>query len=164
MVEKSNDHQIFDRPLSEQRIAKILVYHLQKLGYRAIIEFVVNNRFLDLEKLTGKNVSKVRIDVAAVKHNKIIFVEVENGFWMTHPLLYQNLANQVFLAYPAETEALTDEEQFKIAQKYGIGILKISSIGSITSILKSKEKQLPIEVQKALLALFNKRYNAIHKK
>jgi hypothetical protein len=162
--QKDENVKTFNDPLSERRIARILEHHLQNLGYKVICEFVVNDRFLDLQSLTKKNTIKVRIDVAALKNNKLIFIEVENGLWMTHPLLYNNLAHRVFLAYPAEVSALTDNEQIKIAKEYGIGILKVSSIGSITPVLKPEEKEIPPEIDNTLIALFEKRYQKIKKR
>ena len=143
--------------LSERRIANYLVHHLGKLGYQSLKEFVLTEKYFDIEKLTGKKISKVRIDVAAVKDGKITFIEVENGLWSTHPLLYRNFAHRVFVAYPAEVNTPTDLEQIKLAKSEGIGVIKVLSIGSIIPIVKPLECNIPKTTSEAIISLFNKR-------
>ena len=110
-----------------------------------------------MKQLTSKEVSKVRIDVAAIKDDKIIFIEVENGLWVTHPLIYRNFAHRVFLAYPAEIKNPTDEEQIKLAKSEGIGIIKVSAIGSITSLVKPLDYEIPAPLSKAIISLFKQK-------
>jgi hypothetical protein len=108
---KPNQRRPKKQALSEKEMAQILVKQLKRLNYRATTELVLNDSFFDIRGLTQKDYSKVRIDVAAYKE-KITFIEVENGLWITHPLLYLNFAHRVILAYPAEATAPTDQQQF----------------------------------------------------
>ena len=143
--------------LSEKNIAEVLLHHLSNLDYHATTELVLNSNHFDIQKLTGKELEKVRIDVAAYKDEKIIFIEVENGLWLTHPLLYRNFAHNILLAYPAENTALTDEEQIEYAKQKGIGIISVSTIGSVTSILRPKDQEIPEQLSKAIISLIDKR-------
>lgn len=146
-----------EKILNEREIANVLVHHLTNLGYQTKTEFVLNNSYFNIKQLTNKEVSKVRIDVAAVKDDKITFIEVENGLWITHPLIYRNFAHRVFLAYPAENENPTDEEQIKFAKSEGIGIIKVSAIGSITPLVKPLDYEIPAPLSNAIISLFNEK-------
>ena len=143
--------------LSEKQIARVLVYHLEKLGYHAVTELVLNDAHLNIRKITGRELTKVRIDVAAMKGDKILFIEVENGLWATHPLLYRGFAQRVFLACPEENNTPTDEEQLALAKSEGIGVLKVSNIGTIISILEPEEKYISPYVAKTVKSLLQKR-------
>ncbi|MHA1185915.1 MAG: hypothetical protein ACTSSK_03435 [Candidatus Heimdallarchaeota archaeon] len=143
--------------LSEKNIADVLLHHLSNLCYQATTELVLNSKHLDIQGLTGKELEKVRIDVAAYKDEKISFIEIENGLWLTHPLLYRNFAHNTLLAYPAENTALTDEEQIEYAKLKGIGIVSVSTIGSVTSILRPKDQEISEQLTKAIISLIDKR-------
>ena len=56
--------------LSERKIADILTVHLERLGYIVVKELVLNNSLFDIKALTKRDISKVRIDVAAYKDGK----------------------------------------------------------------------------------------------
>ena len=145
--------------LNEREIANYLILHLTELGYIALKEFVLTDKYFDIEKLTGKKISKVRIDVAALKDEKITFIEIENGLWSTHPLLYRNFAHRVFVAYPAEANNPTDHEQIKLAKSEGIGVIKVSSIGSVISVIKPIEFSVPKVTSETIVSLFNRRFS-----
>ncbi len=143
--------------LSEKKIGQVLLHHLTNLDYQVTTELVLNSNHFDIQGLTGKELDKVRIDVAAHKNGKITFIEIENGLWLTHPLLYRNFAHNVLLAYPVENTALTDDEQIKYAEKKGIGIVSVSTIGSVTSIVRPIEQEIPEQLSKAIISLLDKR-------
>jgi hypothetical protein len=143
--------------LSEKEMTYVLILHLQKLGYIAVSELILDSSLFDISKLVEKNISKVRIDVAAYKDNKIIFIEVENGLWLTHPILYRELAHILFLAYPAEFNSPTDNEQILLAKRKGIGIISVTINGSIKTILRPVEHQLSDSHTKAIISLIDKR-------
>ncbi|NHJ04193.1 MAG: hypothetical protein EAX90_05180 [Candidatus Heimdallarchaeota archaeon] len=146
-----------EKILNESEIANVLIHHLTNLGYQTKTEFVLNNSYFNIKQLTNKEISKVRIDVAAVKDDKIIFIEVENGLWITHPLIYRNFAHRVLLAYPAENENPTDDEQIKLAKSEGIGIIKVSAIGSITPLVKPLDYDIPTSLCNAIISLFKEK-------
>jgi hypothetical protein len=143
--------------LSEKEIAYVLILHLQKLGYIAVSELVLDSSLFEISKLVEKNISKVRIDVAAYKDNKITFIEVENGLWLNHPILYRKLAHILFLAYPAEFNSPTDNEQILLAKRKGIGIISVTLNGSIKTILRPVEHQLSDRQTKVIISLIDKR-------
>ncbi len=151
-TKKKNKHL-----LSEREIARVLIYHLEKLGYHAVTELVLNDAHLNIKKITGKNLTKVRIDVAAVKGDIITFIEVENGFWATHPLLYRNFAHRVFLAYPAESNTPTDAEQLQLAKSQGIGVIKVSTIGTLLPVLDPVDIEISHYIRNAIKSLIQKR-------
>jgi hypothetical protein len=139
--------------LSERKIADILTVHLERLGYLTVKELVLNSSLFDIRAITKRNISKVRIDVAAYKDGKIIFIEVENGLWLTHPLLYRDFAHRVFLACPISDETPTDSEQISMAKVYGIGILKISELGTIMPILSPVDYDIPPIIANPIISL-----------
>ncbi|NHJ47352.1 MAG: hypothetical protein FK733_06135 [Asgard group archaeon] len=159
MIEE-NDKNKNDKvkSLSEKEIAYTLLLNLQKLGYTAVTELVLNDLKFDIPKLVGKNISKVRIDLAAHKNEKITFIEVENGLWITHPQIYRKLAHILFLAYPAEYNSLTDEEQILFAKSKGIGIITVTANGSIKTTLKPIEHEIPIHLAKSIISLIDKKW------
>jgi len=139
--------------LSERKIADILTVHLEQLGYLVVKELVLNSSIFNIREITKRDISKVRIDIAAYKDGKITFIEVENGLWLTHPLLYRDFAHRVLLAYPCTEETPTDSEQISMAKAYGIGILKISEHGSITPILSPIDYELPAIIANPIISL-----------
>ncbi|NHJ84640.1 MAG: hypothetical protein FK734_04215 [Asgard group archaeon] len=143
--------------LSEKEMAIILVKKLFDLGYQATTELVLDNSHFSIEKLTEKSVSKVRIDVAAHKNGDIIFIEVENGLWLTHPTLYREFAHRVFLACPYEITTPTDNEQLEYAEAKGIGVIKISANGTLFTILPPQNYEIPISRAKAVISLINRK-------
>ncbi|NHK32563.1 MAG: hypothetical protein FK730_14515 [Asgard group archaeon] len=143
--------------LSEKEMTYVLIQHLRKLGYIAVAELVLNSSLFDISRLVEKNISKVRIDVAAYKDDKITFIEVENGLWLTHPILYRELAHILFLAYPAEFKSPSDDEQILLAKRKGIGIISVTVNGSIKTILRPVEHQLSESQAKAIISLIEKR-------
>ncbi len=143
--------------LSEREIARVLIYHLEKLGYQAVTELVLNEAHLNIKKITGKDLTKVRIDVAAIKGDIITFIEVENGFWATHPLLYRNFAQRVFLAYPAEYSTPTDAEQLQLAKSEGIGVIKVSTIGTLLPVLDPVDIEISPYIKNVIKSLIQKR-------
>ena len=156
MIEEANSAKQ-KPPLSEKEIARVLVYHLKKLGYLAVTELVLNDAHLNIRKITGKELTKVRIDVAAVKDNVVIFIEVENGLWATHPLLYRGFAQRVFLACPDENSSPTDLEQLELAKSEGIGVLKVSNIGTVLPVLEPVDREISPFITKAIKSLLQKR-------
>ena len=143
--------------LSERAMAHVLIEHLTKLGYVAVTELVLDSSMFDINKLTGKNITKVRIDVAAYKDSKITFIEVENGLWSTHPVMYREFAQRVFLAYPDEYTSPTDHEQIEMAKMYGIGIVSVSLNRSVCSVLPPVDYDIPKAISNAVISLINKR-------
>ena len=156
MIEEANSVKQ-KAALSEKEIARVLVYHLEKLGYLAVTELVLNDAHLNIQKITRKELTKVRIDVAAVKEDVIIFIEVENGLWATHPLLYRGFAQRVFLACPAENVNPTDSEQLQLAKSQGIGVLLVSNIGSVLPVLEPEDKEISPFITKTIKSLLQKR-------
>ena len=77
MSDESIENQ--NQMLSEKEMAYVLIQHLQNLDYIAVSELVLNDSLFNISKLVEKNITKVRIDVAAYKDDKITFIEVENG-------------------------------------------------------------------------------------
>jgi hypothetical protein len=167
VVEQNNIREILDKqkidhyssPLTEREIAYYLVKHLEKYSYQTLLEFEVNSKYFDIRKITNKPLSKVRIDVAAIKNNKITFIEVENGFWITHPVQYLPFAHRVILAYPAEYSAPTDNQQLAFAKKKGIGVIKISRQGSLLPVLFPKEQSISNKLVKSIITLFQKKFD-----
>jgi len=143
--------------LSERKIAQVLVEHLHQLGYVVVTELVLDNTLFDIKFISGKEITKLRIDVAAFKDDKITFIEVENGLWITHPLLYREFAHRVILAYPEEYQAPTDQEQIQMAKINGIGIVSISFDRTIKSILRPSELNIPKARTNAIISLIKKR-------
>lgn len=143
--------------LSEKEMAYAIKIQLEKLGYIATAELVLTNKHFNLNEKTKENVSKIRIDVAAYKNNKVTFIEVENGLWTTHPLIYREFAHFLLLAYPTEYTSPTDSEQINLAKAYGIGIISVSRNGSIKSILRPEEYTIPKDTTKAIISLIHKR-------
>lgn len=143
--------------LSEKKIAQILLEHLHQLGYFVVTELVLDNSLFDIKFISGKEITKVRIDVAAYKDDTITFIEVENGLWVTHPLLYREFAHRVILAYPDEFQAPTDLEQIHLAQTKGIGIVSVSLDGTLKSILRPINLTIPQSRAKAIISLIKKR-------
>ncbi len=143
--------------LSERKIAQVLIEHLQKLGYSVVTELVLDNSLFDIKFISGKDITKIRIDVAACRGDKITFIEVENGLWVTHPLLYREFAHRVLLAYPKEFQAPTDSEQIHMAKTNGIGIVSVSCDRTIKSILRPIDKDIPKARAKAIISLIKKR-------
>jgi len=139
--------------LSERKIADILTVHLERLGYIVVKELVLNNSLFDIKALTNRDISKVRIDVAAYKDGKITFIEVENGLWVTHPLLYRDFAHRVFLACPFGDDNPTDSEQISMAKVYGIGIIRITTQGSIIPILSPIDYDIPSIIANPIISL-----------
>ena len=139
--------------LSERKIADILTVHLERLGYVVVKELVLNNSLFDIKALTNRDISKVRIDVAAYKDGKITFIEVENGLWVTHPLLYRDFAHRVFLACPFNDDNPTDSEQISMAKVYGIGIIRITNIGSIIPVLSPIDYDIPPIIANPIISL-----------
>ncbi len=157
MTEETSSTKKKTTRLSEKEIARVLIYHLDKLGYHAVTELVLNEAHLNIKKITGKDLTKVRIDVAAVKGDIIIFIEVENGFWSTHPLLYRNFAQRVFLAYPAEYSTPTDAEQLQLAKSKGIGVIKVSTIGTLLPVLEPVDIEISPYIRNVIKSLIQKR-------
>ena len=152
-VKKENMKQE-NRFLSERKIADILTVHLKRLGYLTVKELVLNNSLFDIQALTKRNISKVRIDVAAYKDGKITFIEVENGLWLTHPLLYRDFAHRVFLACPFDDDDNpTDSEQISMAKVYGIGIIRITNQGSIIPVLSPIDYDIPPIIANPIISL-----------
>ncbi len=139
--------------LSERKIADILTVHLERLGYIVVKELVLNNSLFDIKALTKRDISKVRIDVAAYKDGKITFIEVENGLWVTHPLLYRDFAHRVFLACPFDNDNPTDSEQISMAKVYGIGIIRITNQGSIIPVLSPIDYEIPPIIANPIISL-----------
>lgn len=139
--------------LSERKIADILTVHLERLGYIVVKELVLNNSLFDIKALTNRDISKVRIDVAAYKDGKITFIEVENGLWVTHPLLYRDFAHRVFLACPFNDDNPTDSEQISMAKVYGIGIIRITNLGSIIPVLSPIDYDIPPIIANPIISL-----------
>jgi len=151
-VNKGNKNQ-GNKILSERKIADILTVHLERLGYIVVKELVLNNSLFDIKALTNRNISKVRIDVAAYKDGKITFIEVENGLWVTHPLLYRDFAHRVFLACPYDDDNPTDSEQISMAKVYGIGIIRITNQGSIIPVLSPIDYDIPPIIANPIISL-----------
>jgi len=139
--------------LSERKIADILTVHLERLGYIVVKELVLNNSLFDIKALTNRDISKVRIDVAAYKDGKITFIEIENGLWVTHPLLYRDFAHRVFLACPFDDDNPTDSEQISMAKVYGIGIIRITNQGSIIPVLSPIDYDIPPIIANPIISL-----------
>lgn len=139
--------------LSERKIADILKVHLERLGYVVVKELVLNNSLFDIKALTNRDISKVRIDLAAYKDGKITFIEVENGLWVTHPLLYRDFAHRVFLACPFNDDNPTDSEQISMAKVYGIGIIRITNLGSIIPVLSPIDYDIPPIIANPIISL-----------
>ena len=148
-VNKEQENKI----LSERKIADILTVHLKRLGYIVAKELVLNNSLFDIKALTNRDISKVRIDVAAYKNGKITFIEVENGLWVTHPLLYRDFAHRVFLACPFDDDNPTDSEQISMAKVYGIGIIRITNLGSIIPVLSPIDYDIPPIIANPIISL-----------
>ena len=148
-VNKEQENKI----LSERKIADILTVHLKRLGYIVAKELVLNNSLFDIKALTNRDISKVRIDVAAYKDGKITFIEVENGLWVTHPLLYRDFAHRVFLACPFDDDNPTDSEQISMAKVYGIGIIRITNLGSIIPVLSPIDYDIPPIIANPIISL-----------
>ncbi len=151
-VNKENNNQR-NKILSERKIADILTVYLERLGYIVVKELVLNNSLFDIKALTNRDISKVRIDVAAYKDGKIIFIEVENGLWVTHPLLYRDFAHRVFLACPFDDDNPTDSEQISMAKVYGIGIIRITNFGSIIPVLSPIDYDIPPIIANPIISL-----------
>jgi len=151
-VNKENRNQ-GNKILSERKIADILTVHLERLGYIVVKELVLNNSLFDIKALTNRDISKVRIDVAAYKDGKITFIEVENGLWVTHPLLYRDFAHRVFLACPFDEDNPTDSEQISMAKVYGIGIIRVTNLGSIIPILSPIDYDIPPIIANPIISL-----------
>lgn len=151
-VNKENSNQ-GTKILSERKIADILTVHLERLGYIVVKELVLNNSLFDIKALTNRDISKVRIDVAAYKDGKITFIEVENGLWVTHPLLYRDFAHRVFLACPFDDDNPTDSEQISMAKVYGIGIIRITNLGSIIPVLSPIDYDIPPIIANPIISL-----------
>ncbi|MHA1122066.1 MAG: hypothetical protein ACTSPC_04575 [Candidatus Heimdallarchaeota archaeon] len=151
-VNKGNKNQ-GNKILSERKIADILTVHLERLGYIVVKELVLNNSLFDIKALTNRDISKVRIDVAAYKDGKITFIEVENGLWVTHPLLYRDFAHRVFLACPYDDDNPTDSEQISMAKVYGIGIIRITNQGSIIPVLSPIDYDIPPIIANPIISL-----------
>jgi len=145
------------KQLSEKEMAQVLKEHLNTLDYVVVPELVLDSSMFDIKKLSGKNVKKVRIDVAAFKDDKVTFIEVENGLWVTHPLIYREFAQRVLLAYPDEHTAPTDREQIKMAKEYGIGIVSVSLNRSVCPIVPPEAYDIPESISKAIISLIEKR-------
>ena len=139
--------------LPERKIADILTVHLERLGYIVVKELVLNNSLFDIKALTNRDISKVRIDVAAYKDGKITFIEVENDLWVTHPLLYRDFAHRVFLACPFNDDNPTDSEQISMAKVYGIGIIRITNLGSIIPVLSPIDYDIPPIIANPIISL-----------
>ncbi|MCE7743956.1 MAG: hypothetical protein GPJ52_02350 [Candidatus Heimdallarchaeota archaeon] len=139
--------------LSERKIADILTVHLERLGYIVVKELVLNNSLFDIKAITNRDISKVRIDVAAYKDGKITFIEIENGLWVTHPLLYRDFAHRVFLACPFDDDNPTDFEQISMAKVYGIGIIRITNQGSIIPVLSPIDYDIPPIIANPIISL-----------
>ncbi|NPE07097.1 MAG: hypothetical protein GNW80_02345 [Asgard group archaeon] len=148
-VNKEQENKI----LSERKIAEILTVHLKRLGYIVVKELVLNNSLFDIKALTNRDISKVRIDVAAYKDGKITFIEVENGLWVTHPLIYRDFAHRVFLACPFDDDNPTDSEQISMAKVYGIGIIRITNLGSIIPVLSPIDYDIPPIIANPIISL-----------
>lgn len=146
-----------DKMLSEKEMTYALLQHLENLGYNAVAELVLNNSLFDISELVGKNISKVRIDIAAYKKDKITFIEIENGLWLTHPKLYRKFSHLLFLAYPAEYKSPTDNEQILFAKRKGIGILSVTKNGSIKTILRPVEYNISVSLSSVIISLIKKR-------
>ena len=153
-----NLNNVFDKTLTEKQLTVFVIKHLQKYGYLVTSELVLDQKYFDIKKITGKKVTKVRIDIAAYKDNKITFIEVENGLWLTHPLLYRNFANKVFLACPNSLPTTSDAEQIELARTYGIGIISLTINGSIKTVLKPIEKEIDPAITKAISNLIVKKF------
>ncbi len=153
MSVKKEDKGVNEIILSEKKLADILIVHLKQLGYLVVKELVLNRSLFNIREITKRDISKVRIDIAAYKDGKITFIEVENGLWLTHPLLYRDFAHRVLLAYPVTADTPTDSEQIAIAKAYGIGILKISKLGSITPILSPIDYEIPKIIANPIISL-----------
>jgi preprotein translocase subunit Sss1 len=151
-VNKENNNQE-NKFLSERKIADILTVHLERLGYVVVKELVLNNSLFDIRAITKRDISKVRIDVAAYKDGKITFIEVENGLWVTHPLLYRDFAHRVFLACPFDNDTPTDSEQISMAKVYGIGIIRISNLGSIIPVLSPIDYDIPPIITNPIISI-----------
>ncbi|MEA2071690.1 MAG: hypothetical protein U9O98_10435 [Asgard group archaeon] len=155
---KESDFGCLNPPtLTEKQMADVLLIHLKSFGYKAVKELVLNESLFDIAKLTGKKISKVRIDIAALKNDKICFIEIENGCWVTHPLLYRNFAHRVFLAYPAEVKTPTDKEQIAYAKAEGLGVVTISTAESIKQLVPPKDRPMIKSLEKAIISLINQK-------
>ncbi len=143
--------------LSEKEMTYVLLQHLENSGYIAVTELVLNNSLFDISNQVSKDISKIRIDIAAYKNDKIIFIEVENGLWLTHPLLYREFSHLLFLACPAEFKSPTDNEQILMAKRNGIGIITVTKNGSIKTILPPVEYNISNSYSKAIICLIKKR-------
>ncbi|MHA1773552.1 MAG: hypothetical protein ACTSXO_05445 [Candidatus Heimdallarchaeota archaeon] len=142
---------------SERKMAKVIEQYLRKRGYTTVCELVLNNRYFDIKEITGKELTKVRIDVAAHKNGNITFIEIENGLWLTHPLLYRELAHRLFLAFPKGYTSPVDKEQLQFAAAFGIGIVAVQKTGELELLAEPTNHPIPEKRARVIINLINKR-------
>ncbi len=101
----------------------------------------INNIYLEGRKV-------VRIDLAAYNpvDDEIIFVEAENGLWLTHPMVYSALCDKLYVATPYD-DTITREEQLKWANEEGIGVIEILYDGYIVESLKPRVRAISREIK-----------------
>jgi hypothetical protein len=80
-------------------------------------------------------------DVVGIKNSKVCIVEAETDpTWFTCALgkswVWKTLATYVYIAYPED-----NFREFKILEKFGIGLLKVSSEG-VTEVIKISDKDV----------------------
>ena len=143
--------------LSERAMAKVLKRYLRERGYIAVCELVLNDKHFDIKELTGKELTKIRIDVAAHKNGSIIFIEIENGLWLTHPLLYREFAHHLFVAFPKGYSSPVDKEQLQLAAAFGIGVVAVQKTGELELLAEPTNYPIPTERANKIINLINKR-------
>jgi len=143
---------------TERAMARVVVRYLQNRGYKATCELVVNEHQLEIRKLTDKEMTKVRIDIAAHKNGKIIFIEIENGLWLSHPLLYRQFAHRLFLGFPKGYASPVDAEQLELARVYGIGVVAVDKTGELELLLAARDYPIAKKTAATIIKLIdNKR-------
>lgn len=90
----------------------------------------------------------IRIDLAVYNQltGSIIFIEAENGLWLSHPQIYKPFCNRLYLACPADLSSYR-EEQLNWAIDQGIGVLEIDTDKHIHFTLEAKYNNVTVDIR-----------------
>ncbi len=136
------------KKITEGIITNVLSdYFTTKKGYVTASELYLDiPRTLHYDYLESRQ--NIRIDLAVYNQltGTIIFIEAENGLWLTHPQIYKPFCNRLYLACPADLSSYR-QEQLNWATDQGIGVLEIDTDKHIHFTLEAKYNQVTADVR-----------------
>ncbi len=145
--------------MNEKFISRLVERVFLNKGHVVVPELRIDESVVDGTLSLG--MTPLRIDLATLDPTTgiLTFIEVENGFWMNHPVKFKKLANHVYIAAPGN-EGIPIEiacQQWDWAQEEGIGVFLITRELEVIEVLKPKYFPVPRFLKKKLIERMLKR-------